>query len=136
MKLKVYGIALTLCTDEFNLWWDSDKHRDGENQPEGKPGFGIVFSLKAGWVLRPIKKFWKKREENNPWTSGNHWFVLKFPIIFAPFFSIALGQKGLYVGFKTYGVDWDKYDAWLDLKYIKEGNQALALSGSIRRTRV
>ena len=131
MNLKVHGISLTLCTDETNLWWDSDKHHDGT----GKYGWGVVFAFRAGWILRPVKKFWLPRAENNPWTSGNHWFVIKFPAI-VPFLSIAIGQYGMYLGFKTYGVDWEAYKVWLDPKYIAVGNQALAPSGSIRRTRI
>ena len=136
MKLKVHGISLTLSTDETNLWWDSDKHHDGA----GKKGFGIVLSLKAGWVLRPVGKLWKKgfwtrNKDYNPWVSGNHWFVIKFPCI-VPFFSIAIGNYGLYAGFKTYGVDWPEYASWLDSKYIADGNKALAPSFSMRRTRI
>ncbi len=133
--LKVHGMSLTLCTDEANLWWDSDSHWSGGT----KPGFGIMATIRWGTVLRPIGKlwkkgFWKRDPAYNPWVSGNHWFVLRFTFL-VPFISIAIGNWGLYLGFKSYGVDWISYEYWLDKKYIKVGNRALAPSASIRRTR-
>ena len=57
-----------------------------------------------------------------------------FPLL--PFISVAIGKRGMYAGFKDYGVDWADYSAWLDNKYIANGNKALAPSFSIRRTRI
>lgn len=125
--MKVHGVALTLCTDETNLWFDSDHH--WWFAKKGK-GWGIVLSLKIGWVYRPIKKPFTA---HNPWTSGKHWFVLKFPCI-GPFLSIAFNDYGFYVGLKTYELGKNKYNKWAKRHNFK-GHSALAPSISLRRTR-
>jgi hypothetical protein len=137
--MKVKGITLTLCTEKSALWWDSDKKY---SEPEGKPGFGIMVSLKWGRVIRPIAKFWKREKypkEYNAWESGRHWFVLDFKQLFniipAPFISIAIGKYGFYFGFKTYELGREKYNIWVPQGVNKNG-QYLAPSASIRKTRI
>ena len=137
--MKVRGISLTLSTDETALWWDSDKKY---TDIEGKRGFGIMVSLRWGRVIRPITKFWKKEtfpKEYNAWESGRHWFVMDFKNIFkiipVPFISIAIGNYGFYMGFKTYELGREKYNIWVPQGVNKNG-QYLAPSISIRKTRV
>lgn len=99
-----------------------------------------------------------KESTTNPWNSGNHWFVLTIPIMPAFFVSACLAIKkvngklilpGFYVGFKSYLVDYissqllnyetqeyqfDKEGnpifTWASKE--EQGNQYLAISGSIR----
>ena len=100
--------------------------------------WGFFFRLVFGEWLRPIGKIWKlgwwRREpEYNAWESGNHWFVFRSHIpLPGLLFSCFVGKRYFYAGTKTYGIDREKYAGWLDKKLIKDGNQALAPSGSIK----
>jgi len=139
---KVRGISLTLCTDEGALWWDAD-HKYGPKlgkygTGKGKPGFGIMFVLKLGLCYQPIPKFWKigfwKGEPKyNPWTGGNYLCIIKFPMI-GPYISIAIGRVGIYLGVKTFELS-DTHTSWVPSELIEKGYEALAITGSIRRTR-
>lgn len=95
---------------------------------------GFKFDINIGTMCRPLPKFWKKafwysgfinwwhgREvynaherymmkepTTNPWNSGNHWKVIRFPFIgFFVSCYIVHGEDrpGFYLGFKTYMVD-------------------------------
>jgi len=81
--------------------------------------FGLKFDLIFGQIKRPVARFyrWKRdgwklrRNWGNPWTSGDHWFVLNsfVPVpafFFSLYFKIKDKYPGLYLGFKTYRVDW------------------------------
>jgi len=126
---RVKGICLTFCTDEGDLWWDADSQY---RSPEGKKGFGIMIALRWGKLLQPIgtKIF------NNVWFRGDVLFTLRIPFVVLPYISIAIGKFGLYFGGKIYGVDRVEYLRWAYPDEIKKGNTALALSASIRRTRI
>jgi len=69
---------------------------------------GIKVDISIGTVVRPVRKPWKWRT-SNPWTSGNHWFVLRIPMLITFFISLSLGKRGgqwgMYFGCKTYKVD-------------------------------
>ena len=94
--MKIFGIQFIFSTQEASLWWDHDQHHDGS----GKPGWGVVFKLRGGNVVRP----WAKKGFN-PWfdtSPDNGRRVIKFycPLPILPFFSIAIGDYGFYIGFK------------------------------------
>ena len=131
--MKVLGlICLTLSTDEGAIWWD----RDVKGY---KRGWGIMASLKAGWVYRPIPKFWKidfwmGDKQYNPW-DDEYWFVLKFWFPLLPFFSIAIGWFGFYIGFKTYDLGRRRYVNWIEEDHNRKGHEALAPSATIRMDR-
>jgi len=97
---------------------------------------GLKIDISLGSVLRPVRKLWKWPLEN-PWTSGDQWFVLRIPLLLTFFVSLSFGKKGkqygLYFGFKTYEVnnisnagDWARDN--------EIGNVYLCPSASIRET--
>ena len=95
---------------------------------------GIKIDISIGAILRPVRKIWRWPLEN-PWTTGNHWFVLRIPVIPAFFISLSFGkrgrQRGFYFGFKTYKVDRISNEG----KWAKEdevGNIYLCPTASIR----
>jgi len=97
---------------------------------------GIKIDISIGSVLRPVRKFWRWPLEN-PWTSGNQWFVIRIPIIPTFFISISFGKRGnqcgFYFGCKTYKVDHISNEGkWAKDKEI--GNIYLCPSMSIRKT--
>ena len=97
---------------------------------------GIKIDISIGSILRPVRKLWKWPPEN-PWTSGNQWFVLRIPIIPTFFVSLSIGKKGkqygVYLGFKTYEVNHISNEGgWAKKDEI--GNIYLCPSMSIRRT--
>ena len=128
--MKVDGVSIQISTDELakekGLWWDSDYYSD-----IGKKGFGIVFALRFGRWFEPFGLFC-----GNRWKDGRHWFVIPKILFVYPFISIAIGNYGLYLGWKAYGVEHKDYLAWAKLKDIYEGNSALSFSVSIRKTRI
>ena len=134
MNYKTGGIKLfEISTDEGNLWYDHDSKRYNSS------GAGFFISVRWGWMLRPIPKFWKKgfwtgEKQYNPW-DNEFWFVLRFPII-APFVSLAILSYGLYAGVKPYRLNRERYKNWLPNWWAySDTGRALALSASIRRTR-
>lgn len=91
---------------------------------------GIIFRLLGGDILHPLG------------SDGNwfhepfflrvfHWFC---PLPILPFFSIKLGRFGMYVGFKTYGVDAPEYKLWPAMigeglvHEVYDGSQAVMFS--------
>ena len=97
---------------------------------------GLKIDISIGSVLRPVRKPWKWRT-SNPWTSGNHWFVIRIPLLITAFISLSLGKRGkqygLYFGFKTYEVN-DTSNAGNWAKEREVGNVYLCPSMSIRET--
>lgn len=137
--MKIFGLQLILSTTELSLWWDNDEHHPGD----GKPGWGIVFKLRGGDVVRPIghPRAWFRQDAPNVWFSTDpaaRWKVWRFycPLPVLPFVSIALGRYGFYAGFKDFRVLHDEYRAWLPAAEVYEGSVALSPSVSWRRTRV
>lgn len=139
---KVLGIELQFSSFEDGLWFDSDL--DGYNPK----GFGLKIALLFGKIIMPFPKIYKwdywrsitngwigKTSINyNPWSSGNHWFVLRIHAVcrllagmlitaglyfllplwlvvvlgfflVGGFVSLAVGPYGFYIGNKTYGAD-------------------------------
>jgi len=97
---------------------------------------GIKFDITVGSILRPVRKLWRWPLEN-PWTSGNQWFVLRIPWIVTFFISISFGKRGkqygFYFGVKTYIVDHiSNAGKWAREKEV--GNTYLCPSMSIRET--
>lgn len=129
--MKVFGVQFVVSSAEDGLWFDSDEHYT--DKKSGK-GWGIVFKLRGGQVIRPINGKWFGDGQGGGYPTR----VLKFncPIPVLPFFSIAIGRFGFYVGFKDFGVDSVHYKNWLPTDWVKEGNTALCPSFSIRRTRL
>lgn len=127
---------------------------------------GIKFDISIGTMRRPVPCFWKKEFRSteymirepvtNPWNSGNHWFILTFPLFIFPFFMIGYGagkrQPGIYIGSKTYEVNkisqaLGKYDVGNPKVYLEKepypqitawghgserGNLYMCLSASLR----
>lgn len=129
----VRGVSVSLGKFERGLWYDHDKQEYDEH------GFGIKLDLVGGNMLRPLKNPFSG---DNPWKGGEASGVLRFPFI-SPFFSIALGKFGLYIGCKTYEVttehgEDDRYGKWIKSKEVPpEGKTYIYLcpSATIRRTR-
>lgn len=118
MIKKIYSIIqLTASSTEGCLWFD---HDDKEYQPHG---WGIVFKLSIGKMIRPIPKFWKLGwwrgdEDYNPWKGGEYWFIIRLPIMLGIFLSVAFWRFGAYIGCKTFKVKHyhktlDRYGRWL-----------------------
>jgi hypothetical protein len=87
-------------------------------------GFGIRLAILVGKFARPIKL------NGNPWKE-KPWFTLRLPIIILPFFSIAIGPFGFYVGGKAFNVD--SYEPWA--RPEEAGLEMVTISATIRRTR-
>ncbi len=131
---SVEGLSLSLGSYERGLWFDHDvkEHQD--------KGFGMKIDIIAGQMIRPIPKYWE--ESNNPWKGDEPWFVIRSPMI-GPYISVAVGDIGLYFGFKTFKVEnghrsLDRYGKWMHENEFPEPNAVnvyLQPSASIRRTR-
>lgn len=120
MILKL--IQLVISKAEAGLWYDHDKKSFDQS------GWGICLKLFAGTFVRPVAKFWKKGA--NPW-KGDHWFVIRLPIVILPFLSIALFNWGAYIGGKVFHVDSD--EPWA--KPSEYGKDMLTVSFTTRATR-
>lgn len=137
--MKVFGFQIVVSSEEQGLWWDSDNHYAFEGYEDGKPGWGIKIAFRGGDVLHPYgvaepetgDVFW----QNNKWWNPKKIFKFRVPIPILPFVGIALGNYGLYFGFKDYPVHHDNYYRWVDRDNIYPGSRALCLSASIRKTR-
>ncbi len=97
---------------------------------------GLKIDISLGSVLRPVRKFWRWPLAN-PWTSGNHWFVIRIPLILTFFISFSFGKRGrqygFYLGFKTYEVNSiSNAGKWAREEEI--GNIYLCPTASIRET--
>jgi hypothetical protein len=115
----VGGISLSVGSFERGLWFDHDK---------------------KGHMIRPVPKFWKPNQ--NPWKGDEPWFVIRCPMI-GPFISLALGEKGVYLGFKTFEVkdyhrSQERYGKWMhenEFPQSETPNVFMQASATIRRTR-
>ena len=115
------GCSASLGTYERGLWFDDDVRGDR------KSGFGIKLDLIAGEMVRPFSF-----DGDNPWVDPD--FVLKLPIV-GPFFSIAFGELGFYIGLKSFKNHEGRYD-WLPSDAKAEDPDILFCpSSTIRRTR-
>lgn len=131
---KVGGLSLSLGSFERGLWYDHDIKEFHQN------GFGLKFDIVAGHMIRPVPKFWEPG--NNPWKGDEPWFVIRSPMI-GPYLSLALGDFGMYLGFKTFQVEDyhrsdERYGKWMRDKEFPDPNGTkvyLQPSASIRRTR-
>jgi hypothetical protein len=116
-------LELRLGNPHNALFADSeDRHQEAG---QGAQWFGLVLGLRAGICIRPL----------GPWMlATTRPRTLRFPIV-CPYLSIAIGPYGAYIGAKDFG--------WLPVYKLngiwpdgKEGDRALTLSASWRRTRV
>lgn len=137
--MKVYELLqLILSASEHGLWYDHDR-RDYQAK-----GWGVMFKLKAGHCirhgLRPKYWFrsWRGEEFPSAWKAFDpkYHFIIHIPFMIVPFFSIALGSYGLYIGFKNARIEKpEQFGKMFELSQIKKGSQALVLSASWRRSR-
>jgi hypothetical protein len=133
LSLGVPGKAY-LGDYERGLWFDYDR----EDRLGG--GIGLKFDIVAGQMIRPVPKFW--RPGNNPWRGDDPWFVIRCPMI-GPYISLAVGDLGTYLGFKTFAVEnkhrsLDRYGRWmLENEFPDSTDERVYLqpSASLRRTR-
>jgi len=91
---------------------------------------GFVFRLLSGDICSPMFREFRKE----------HWFVPTYPtwvwrafckLPILPFIAWRIGNKGGYIGFKTYGVDSDAYKLWthgIKPEDVYDGSYALTLS--------
>jgi len=131
---SVGGISLSVGSYERGLWFDHDKkgYQNG--------GIGMKLDIVAGHMIRPVPKFWKPNQ--NPWKGDDPWFVIRCPII-GPFISLAIGDKGVYFGFKTFEVSDkhrspERYGKWMrenEFQQSEAPNVFIQPSATIRRTR-
>lgn len=133
--MKVYKLfQLGVSTAEKGLWWDHDER---EYCPDG---WGIVFKLFSGPVVRPMTKprFWfAKSPVPSKWNEFDpdyHW-LLKWWMPLAPFLSVALGRYGFYIGFKVFDLESAKYRQMAGVDEVYPGSQALTPSITTRTTR-
>lgn len=122
-------IQFILSSAERGLWFDHDEREYYEG------GWGFVFKLYAGPMLRPVlrPKFWFcKSPVPSMWNEFNPDYHLKIylPFIVAPFVSVAIGRWGFYAGFKIWDSNNEKYR-----KMTPEAREWLAPSVSTRSTR-
>jgi len=130
----VGGISLSVGSFERGLWFDHDQR----GYQAG--GVGMKFDIVAGHMIRPVPKFWKPNQ--NPWKGDEPWFVIRCPMI-GPFISLALGEKGVYFGFKTFEVSehhrsLERYGKWMhenEFPQSEAPNVFMQASATIRRTR-
>ena len=130
----VGGLSLSLGSYERGLWFDHDtkEYQSG--------GLGMKLDIVAGQMIRPVPKYWE--ESNNPWKGDEPWFVIRSPMI-GPFISLAIGDLGLYFGFKTFKVEdehrsLERYGKWMRENEFPEPNNVntyLQPSATMRRTR-
>lgn len=103
-------IQLVVSKAERGLWYDHDER---EYDPKG---WGAIFKLYLGHVYRPIPKpqFWFKKGVPDSWNEFDpqfHWMIhFWFPLL--PFFSICIGEAGIYAGFKTFSLENERYRKW------------------------
>jgi len=135
MRKVIKLIQLILSKAEEGLWYDSDPKEYDDK------GWGICIKFWMGKVIRPVPKFWIKR--NNPWRGDDPWFVIRIPFIIAPFISVAFWRFGFYIGFKTFNVESKHSDDSRYGKWLKDSERGtfddpsifLTPSVTIRRTR-
>jgi hypothetical protein len=130
----VGGVSLSLGSYERGLWFDHDQkeHQAG--------GVGVKLDIVAGHMIRPVPKFWEP--DSNPWKGDEPWFVIRCPMI-GPFISLAIGDLGAYLGFKTFQVEDkhrspERYGRWMREDEFADPNEVsvyLQPSATLRRTR-
>lgn len=98
MFLFLCGCSASIGSYEKGLWYDSDKR---DYNPKG---VGIKADIVCGQMVRPISF-----DGDNPWKDPD--FVLKCPIC-GPYFSVALGELGFYIGLKSFRNHEGRYE-WL-----------------------
>lgn len=91
---------------EKQVWLPDPKRAEDVIISETPKLFGFKLDIMLGRVRRPVKR----PGGLNPWTSGNHWFILdsKIPIpgvFMSVFIKIGKYTPGIYIGCKTYQVD-------------------------------
>lgn len=91
--LFLCSCSASIGSYEPGLWFDADKR---SYQPEG---VGIKLDFVCGEMVRPF----------GGWEDPD--FVLKCPVC-GPFFSVALGEMGFYIGLKSFRNHEGRYD-WL-----------------------
>jgi len=122
-------LQVVLSKAEKGLWYDHD-----ERGYDAK-GWGICLKLFSGIMYRPITKpkYWFSNDwvpsKWNEFTPEYHW-LLKIPVVLAPFVSVAFGERGFYFGFKVFSLDSEKYR-----RMTNKTGEALTFSVSTRNTR-
>lgn len=99
-QIVISAEGIEILPDDTGLWFDRYKDYDSR--------WGIKLAWVKGYVLRPVGKLYKwliGREMPNPWTSGDHWFVMGPWYFQGPFVSFAFGKHRFYFGLKVYELD-------------------------------
>lgn len=127
---KLFQIVISKA--EKGLWWDHDER---EYQPSG---WGVMFKIFAGPMVRPVTKprYWF-RETPSKWNEFNpeYHLLLRIPFFIGPFISIAVGQYGIYAGFKVFDLENPKYKQMVGAEHVYPGSQAITPSITTRSTR-
>jgi len=114
------GVSIELGRDEEGWFFNIGKYKDPIRPSRYNDNVvaiygGIKLDFMIGKIARPVPKIYKREfwstdyfvqePVTNPWNSGNHWFVFRFPVFPAFFLSVALPfkkiQPGFYIGCKT-----------------------------------
>ena len=135
MKKVFHLFQIVFSKSEKGIWYDSDRKIFDEK------GWGLVFKIWIGKVIRPVPKYWIKN--SNPWRGDDPWFVIRIPWIIAPFISVCVWNYGFYFGFKVFDVndrcrEDNRYGKWMrQEEFGTDENPAeyLTPSASIRQTR-
>ena len=125
--LLISGCSFSVGSYENGLWFDHDKRKYNPN------GLGIKADIVAGQMIILIPKL----GGTNPW--DDPWFVIRAPII-APFISVSIGERGGYLGLKSFEVTnshREKYWWLREEEFPPEGESFVYFtpSAAIRKTR-
>lgn len=132
--MKVFKLLqVVLSKAEKGLWYDHDQRFYDER------GWGLVFKVFAGPIVRPITKpqYWFVAGIPSKWNEFDPQFhyLLKLWLPLCPFISIAAGRFGLYAGFKVFDLESEKYRKMVGSANVHPGSQALTPSITTRTTR-
>ena len=132
--MKVYKLVqFVFSMAEKGLWWDHDERNYQEK------GWGIMLKFFAGPVVRPYTRFrfWFVEGVPSKWNEFDPQFhgLIRFWWPLCPFLSVALGPLGLYIGFKVFDLESEKYRKMVGSANVFQGSQALTPSITTRTTR-
>ena len=132
--MKVFKLfQLVVSQAEKGLWYDHDIR---EFNPKG---WGFMFKLFAGPIVRPITKpqYWFVTNIPSKWNEFDPQFhyLLRLWLPLCPFISLCVGEYGFYAGFKVFDLESEKYRKMVGSMNVFPGSQALTPSVTTRTTR-
>jgi hypothetical protein len=146
MKLRIINlIQFIVSTAEHGLWWDHDKRGNEDTAADDrKKGWGFMFTLRAGTVIRHYLKpkywirSWKGEQFPHRWKAFDPEYhgMIRFWCPLCPFFSVALGPYGFYIGFKRARINKpEQFELMFKPEEIEKDAKVLVATASTRSTR-